>query len=148
MKIELVSHTRRPLIGVAAQREESRGHGLEVEDAVACCAKGLRPLARQRFWHARVARQTKAHQVPLVGLVIHEAVAAVQDGRVVDEVEVARLRRKLKLKRTRDGLDGLESLDLLAVESREVSLAGMSGRAHQRRASKVDGQPAVLVEQD
>lgn len=74
------------LVRMAAQREESRRHWLDVEDAIAGGAKGLCPFARQRFWHARIARQTKSDQMAFVCVVIHEAVSSVEDCRVVDKV--------------------------------------------------------------
>lgn len=52
----------------------------------------------------------------LVGIVIHKPIAAVENGGVVDEVQVARPGGELELGGARDGLNGIESLPLLAVE--------------------------------
>lgn len=141
------------LVGSSAEREVGIRHGLDVPDTIALLLKGIRPITAQSLGNGVTqsrAPETHADEVSLLvsGLAIYEAVTAMQDREVVDEVKVTGNGGELELGSTRDGLNGVEGLELLGIDGWQVGLARMSGGAQERDAAEVHDKLAILVEED
>jgi len=98
----------------------------------------------------RRAPQAHADQVALLvgSLAVAEALAPVEDAKVVDEVHISGLRLDLQLRGPRDGLDGIQRLELARRDGREVTRARMSLVSDQGRTAEVHDELRVVIEDD
>lgn len=122
-----------------------------MEHLVAVAAKGLGPLALHRLRNAASRHgvvETHANQVTLMARIIDKPIAAVEDRRVVDHVDVARQRRKLHFRGSRDGLDDVERLPLHLRDDGQAGIARVGGGAQESGPAKVDKEFALLEEDD
>lgn len=98
------------------------------------------------------AAQAHAHEVPPCALrgvrMVLERAAPVQQRQVVDEVQVARQRGDLELRRGGDCLQGGEGGALGGAEFREGVRARVRGGAEERAGGEVDDEPRVEVVED
>ena len=141
-------------IWVAPEGEEAVGHGLEVIETLALVvAKGVGPVAQQRTRDGPaplVAAQPHADEVALLRgcLPVDKALAPVQHGQIVDDVDVAGLRLDLELRGLGDGLDGVEGRHLGRRHLGQPGLARVDGVAEERRPAKVRDEPSLVKEDD
>lgn len=140
-----------PSVRIHAQREEGRGHGLNVEDPVTSLAKSICPFSLHGLRNARSHDgivESHANEVTLVLGIVDKTVATMEHGKVVDHVDVARHCRKLHLGSTGDSLNGIKSLLLLLIDGRQAGVARVGGGTHQSSSAEVDEEPATLGEDD
>lgn len=141
------------LVGLGPQRKVARRHGLEMPHPGSSLTKGLVPLVLQVEGDAPshfIIAESHAHKVPaLIGLrTVDKALAAVEDGQVVDEVHVTGLGAELKFSRLRNVLDRIQGLNLAGGESGQVGRPGVARASHERGSAKVGDEMTVLVKED
>lgn len=78
--------------------------------------------------------------------IVGESITAVQNGHVVDEVNIARLSLDAQLDSVSDLLDKIEGPELLIRREWQFLVARVSLAANQRGAAKVDNKPSLMVE--
>lgn len=94
------------------------------------------------------AAKTHADEVALLRGTVNKALTTVEDGQVVDEMNVAGLSLNLHLRSPSNGLNRIQSLHLTAGKGWEVLGPGMSLIAEESSTAKVHNQPVILVEND
>lgn len=122
-------------------------------NTIAILLKGIRPVTVQGLGDGVTQRRTSkthADEVTLLisGSAIDEAIPAMQDREVVDEVHITLLGGELEFGSTCNGLDSVQCFDLLGVEGWQASLARMSQGAHERDTAKVHDKLAVEMEEN
>lgn len=135
---------------MAAKGKESLRHRLKVPDLGTTTTKGLLPLRGEVFRHFPaeliISKTSTNHVALLIHLsAINKALATMQDGKVVDEVDIASLGSNLKLSGLGNLFNRTESLNLNRRQLRQAVGAWVAWASHQRRSAKVGDQLTVLV---
>lgn len=141
------------LIRHSTEDEESFRHGLNVPSPVSVLVKGIEPLSAELLGDgppAAAVAEEHAHEMTLLAGVptIYEALAAMEDHQVVDEVDVAGLGLDLELSGLSDCLNCIEGLTLTGVQLGQCLGTRMRWAADEWGTTEVDDDPVIVVEQD
>ena len=135
-------HDKVNLIGVLTEWEERLRHWLNVPDTTMLLVKVVFPLTakllRERPTMLRAA-EAHADQVALLHgrSSVLEALAAVENGEIVDEMHIAGLSEDLQLCSFCNSLDGIEGLNLAGRDTGEARRARVDAVAEKGRPTKV-----------
>ncbi len=145
----VVTDNVKSLVGMASKGKESLGHRLKVPNLGATASKRLFPLGGKMLGHVPaklIVTETGAdHVASLIRLsFVNKAFAAMQDGKVVDEVNVPRLGCDFKLCGPGDFFYSIKRLNLDRRQLRQVIGPRVAGAAHQRSSTKIGNQLAIL----
>lgn len=145
--------SRDSLVGDRAENEEAVGHGLKVPDPGSNLREGRLPFPSEviRKTPAKfVVAESHADQVSarLRPLTIDKALAAVQNGKVVDEMHVTWSGGDLQLRGLGNGLNRIQSLNLARRSGGEVLGAWVDVVAQEWHATEVDDETPLMVKED
>lgn len=129
-------------VGLAAEGEVVCRHGFQMPVLDALLLESLIPFLGEFFgnWPPMLgAPEAHANQMALGRwiLSVHKALPTVQNGQIVDEMDVASLGLDLHLRRLCNGFNGVQSLHLTGSQGGQVLRTGMSLVSKKSRSAKV-----------
>lgn len=141
------------LVCVLSQRECIARHGLEVPGLGQVLLEGIMPVPLELSGNGPShlgASKPHAHEMPLLllDLAIGEALAAVKDSQVVDEVHVTGLSLDFKLSSLCNGLDEIQSLLLALIGLGQMLRSRVCSIAEKRCPTKIHDEARILLEDD